>query len=524
MKVLLVDALAAGSGKRRSSLDVIGAGPRAIAGVLEVNGIQYNLRTAEDALRRPPKDVDVLMVSAMTMDAPVALKIARKYRHAVKILGGPITTDPTQVSLLGYDLGVWGEGEVALDSIIKSGGLEDPSNIPPETPNVIRVKRGRAVLGPTQRISRDELNTYRPSTEAVEYYTSTPHFRYARVYVEVERGCSNYLRPLLTANRKICKSCGSCLGRRAPVQECPQGIPPGCGYCSIPAVYGYPKSREKEAITAEVADLVSRRVQRVILSGADFLDFGRDEVALPIDPCEPGPNLSAVEDLLDGIRRVPEIRRGEVYVGIENVKPCLLTDEAIDLILGCLPDSVIHVGVETGDDAHSWLLGRPCPSSFTAERVIAAAQAGLRVYAYFIHGLPGQTAKTVAATVSMIERFYEAGVEKVTVYRFKPLPGSAFERMPPGPPASKDRLSGMIESAARQFNLRRKRQMVGSKLEVVMSGDVVTKYRVAYPFKEGPTCFVKGVPKNVPLGERAIVKVTSARSDRALVARYIGPA
>lgn len=523
MRVLLVDALAVGSGKRRSSLDVIGAGPRAVAGVLESNNIQYDLKTAEDVLRRPPKDVDVLMVSAMTMDASAARKLARRYGHAVKILGGPVTTDPAQVALLGYDLGVWGEGEAALDALIKSGRLNDPSNIPAEVPNIIRIQGGRAVLGPVGRLSREELDAYRPSTKAVESYTSTPHFRYARVYVEVERGCSNYFRPLLNADRRVCSRCGSCFGGD-PAQECPQGIPPGCGYCSIPAVYGFPKSRRKEAIISEVTELVSRGVQRIILSGADFLDYGRDDLGTPLHPCEPGPNLSAIEGLLNGICRIPKVRRGEVYVGIENVKPCLLTDEAISLILEYLPDSVVHVGVETGDDAHSRLLGRPCPSSLAAERVIAAAKAGLRVYAYFIHGLPGQTARTAAATVSMIERFYHAGVEKVTVYRFKPLPGSAFERMPAGPPAAKSPQSKVIESAARSFNLRRKREMVGSKLEVVMSGDVVGKYRVAYPFREGPTCFVRGVSRRVSLGERAIVEITGVRSDRSLIARYVGPA
>ena len=43
MKLLLVDALSAGQGSRKSSRDVIGAGPRTIAGVVEEFGGGWNV-------------------------------------------------------------------------------------------------------------------------------------------------------------------------------------------------------------------------------------------------------------------------------------------------------------------------------------------------------------------------------------------------------------------------------------------------------------------------------------------------
>ncbi len=524
-KILLVDALASGSGRRRSAVDVIGAGPRAVAGVLESRGFGYRLATAEEALSRRPGRVDVLMVSAMSTDEGAAARLAAAHPGAVRILGGPVTSDPSAVARLGYHLGVYGEGELALDALLGSGSLLDPASAPDDAPNLIRVRGGRAVLGPVRNLTREELNSFSPSTSAVRGYSRRPHWRYSRVYVEVERGCSNFRRPLLLADGSVCSSCGACLGASRPRISCPQGIPPGCGYCSIPAVYGPPRSRDPSAVAGEVSSLISLGVRRIVLSGADLLDYGRDLGGLPpTDPCDPGPNLGAVRRLLSSVASMPEVRSGRVYVGVENVKPCLLTDEAVGVLREILPDAVVHVGVETGDDAHAALLGRPCPSSEAAERVEAAARAGLRVYAYFIHGLPGQTAETAAATVSMMERFYRAGVEKVTVYRFKPLPGSAFWGLPPGPPARSSPESSAIERAARRFNLARKREMVGRRVEVLLSGDAVRGRVAAYPLREGPTVFVRGAPRGSGPGDRAEVLVTGVRSDRSVFGDYLGPA
>lgn len=521
MKVLLVDALASGSGRRRSSIDVIGAGPRQVAGILEMFGIEYRLVTAEEALRSKAREFDVLMVSAMTMDASAARRLAARHRRAVKVLGGPITNDPTVVSRLGYDFGIWGEGEASLARVIEVGGLSEPGRLTPEIPNLLLNRGGKVVAGPRRRLTPREFNSFFPSTEALRHYRFRPHYRYARVYVEVERSCSNFIRPAMLADRKICDVCGACLGSRPPLEVCPQGIPPGCGYCSIPATFGPPKSKDASNVVREIESLVALGVQRIILSGADFLDYGRDREGRALHPCEPGPNLGAVEDLLRLIASIPQVRDGRVYVGIENVKPCLLTDEAISLLSHYLPNPVIHVGIETGDDSHARILGRPCSSTLAEERARAAAEAGLRIYAYFIHGLPGQSMKTARATVEMMERLYRAGVEKFTVYRFKPLPGSAFESLQPGPPAREDRASALIESTARRLNVSRKREMVGKRLEVIFSPDFHRGARVAYPISEGPTCLVRGAPKSVRVGDRGYVLVTGLVSDRALLAEFL---
>ncbi len=523
-EVLLIDALAAGEGTRRSALDVIGAGPRTIAGILEKHGLPYRIVRVEDVLRKPSKfsKSNVVMVSAMTMDFKAAKRISRAFKTSFKVLGGPITCDPSVIAKLGYDIGIFGEGEVAVDSLLGLGLDEAKLEELRDISNLILVMDGKIYLTGHKILKKEDFNRYRPSFRAIRHYTSIPHFKASRVYVEVVRGCSNYNRALIMADMRKCKSCRACFGTNLPLRLiCPQGIPPGCGYCSIPAVYGYPKSRDLKMLIEEIRGLIKNGAKRIILSGADFLEYGREDIVdVPTHPSEPKPNLKAIEELLSTVTSIPEVRKGEVYVGVENAKASLLTEEAISLLSNYLPGAVIHVGIETGDDRHATLLGRPSAPSKDVEAIRSAIKAGLRVYVYFIHGLPGQTKETARKTANMMEKLYFIGVEKITVYRFKPLPCSAFENMPEGPSSSRDAASRIIERAARKFNLERKKELIGKDLKVVLAPGRRRRLRVAYPFREGPTVLVRSVPRDLKVGDVFRSEILSVASDRLVIGKF----
>jgi len=128
---------------------------------------------------------------------------------------------------------------------------------------------------------------------------------------------------------------------------------------------------------------------------------------------------------------VPE--EDHVYVSIENVKPRLFDDEAASIIAEHLPKSTIHLGCETGSEEHSFELGRPSSPSQALEATKTAVKHGLRPHVYFIHGLPGQTDETARKTIEIMNEMVRSGAEKITLYRFKPLPLSAFQACPPLP-------------------------------------------------------------------------------------------
>ena len=126
-----------------------------------------------------------------------------------------------------------------------------------EVPNLILIEKGKASLTAHEMLSKEDINRYKPSFRAIRHYTSIPHYKASRVYIEIVRGCSNFNRALLLADSQKCRACKACFGTNFSSRlVCPQGISPGCGYCSIPAVYGYPKSRDLHVLIEEIRGLI----------------------------------------------------------------------------------------------------------------------------------------------------------------------------------------------------------------------------------------------------------------------------
>jgi hypothetical protein len=81
LKALIVDALASGKGRRKATRDVIGAGPRTVAGVLEATGHEAKITPVECYLGTADDDYDALLVSGMTSDLQAVQRTVRKWRR-----------------------------------------------------------------------------------------------------------------------------------------------------------------------------------------------------------------------------------------------------------------------------------------------------------------------------------------------------------------------------------------------------------------------------------------------------------
>jgi len=529
MSFLIVDALGCGKGRRLATLDVIGSGPRIIAGVLEKHGfnvrvIHYNTLISNPSVLR---DFDFLLVSAMSVDFPAVRRIKSlwdKFSRGLAIIGGPIASDPYDAIVrAGFPLAVIGEGEETLEELLpyilkgelSRDKLSKIKGIAFSVENYFQVNQLRPIM------SRDKLNSYFPSVRAVREY---PNFFACRVYVEVVRGCSNYYRTTFSLpDGRKCIGCDLC--RSGDFEErynCPVNIPPGCGYCSVPSLFGPARSKSVDLIVNEIDELIKIGVRRIILSGSDFLDYGRDLLVDPkplTNPRDPPPNIDMIDELLSSIQNVVRGAECKVFIGIENVKPCLVNDDVARILGKYLRDSPVHIGCETGSIKHAYALGRPSSPDEVIRAVKILKRYGLRPYLYFIHGLPGQNLETAKATVAVMEKAVSIGVEKITVYRFQPLPMSAFGNFPRAPPAYKDPVSFMIWDAARKLNEKLKEKLVGKIVEAIVVKPISKKVSlVAYPFRHGPVIYVK-VPhefKESLIGKLVKIKVTRVISDRAV--------
>lgn len=534
MKALIVDCLARGGDGRKATLDVLGVGPRAVAGVLEREGIRYRLLSFEEYCSRAGRigDYDLLLVSGMTVDKSAVmktLKLWRNFNNGISILGGPISTGILHdYTLYSYDVIVWGECEKSLPKLLKCLRKRDGVRIEYEKLCEIkglayRFGDEKVFTGYPQLTTREELDKLTPSIKAVTHYRD---YWALRVYVEVVRGCSNFLRPKLRLpNGKKCIDCGICYSgdfkRRI---ECPLNIPPGCGYCSIPRVYGPSRSRSVDSIYEEVKNLIRLGVTRIVLSASDFLDYGRDWLVEPeplTDPVNPSVNLDAISSLLEKLTSIDEVGSGEASILIENIKASLVSEEIAKVLGEYLRGTPVHIGCETGCEEHAVLIGRPTTPNQVLEACKMLRKYGLRPYVYFIHGLPGQNWHTTRETIKAIRELSKIGVEKITVYRFKPLPETAFEKFPQGKPAYQDIKSRLIVEAVEKANLRSKEAFKGRVLRcVVVRSKKSREDGIGYPLLHGPVVRIRHGRKYV--GFLVDTKITSVEKERVVEGEVVG--
>lgn len=509
MRVAVVDCLATGRvGRRLSSVDVIGSGPRLVVGILKSLGVEAELFECSDVIEGRVRldDFDVLMVSGMSSDLTSMVAALRRWRgRGPAVAGGPACTDYEELLRYGFTAVVWGEAELSLPKLVEGLSSGDLGAVP----NVIYRESGRTVsrVKPGYAVE-PQLWSFQPDVESVKRYR---YYWASRVYVEVVRGCSNFLRttlplPLLKGGR--CSGCGVCRSGDLEARlSCPMGIPPGCGYCVVPALYGPARSRPVARIAEEIEGLVELGVRRVVLSAPDFLDYGRDWLVRPrplTDPREPPANLDAIEELLSSLHSIDRVSRGEVYVMIENVKPNLVSEEVAKLLGRYLRGTTVNVGLESGDPEHHVALGRPSRVEEVLRAVRLLREAGLRPYVYAIYGLPGESWRTVRNTIKVLRKAYRLGAERVILYRFRPLKASAFEGYPE--PRSGDPRNLALRRFVEALERRSKRQLLGKVVRVA----VVDRYGragdtyVGYTLPHGPVVVVRS-------GEDLVGKVVDVR-------------
>jgi radical SAM superfamily enzyme YgiQ (UPF0313 family) len=290
----------------------------------------------------------------------------------------------------------------------------------------------------------------------------------------------------------VCSECSNCDSDDADLRlDCPENIPPGCGFCSVPNTWGSPRSRSIDTIVKEIEDLLILGARRIVLEAPDFLDYHRGSFPLT-DPCSPPANVQAIRELLVKINELEWIYEERAHLSIENIKACLFSEEVARLLSELLPATSPNIGLETGSAYHSSQIGKCGSPKDVVRAVRLTIKYQMSPYIYFIYGLPEETEKTVNESIEMMELLSEIGAERIILYGFRALPGSAFAEFPE--PSSKYELGKRMQEAARMINRRKKDDYVGKEIRVVVSEPSWTKsdYTMVYPLGEGPLMTVQG--------------------------------
>jgi len=497
-RILIVDALSAGTGRRTSSRDSVGCGPRTVAGVFEKHDIGCRIYRVEDLLakRGPLRKFEHMAVSAMTMDWVAIQKLVQMWRQVKPkgkvMIGGPISAEPERVLReIKPDVVVIGEGEVTLTDLLQHGLLNDGAQLS-EVPGIAFMESDDPVVTSTRPyLSSTELSEkFAPSTVRIVDY---PAYQASKVYVEILRGCSNFRRTKLPLpDGTACTECSNCDSEDAEVRlDCPESIPPGCGFCSVPGTWGPPRSRTTESIVWEVRDLVDLGVHRIVLEAPGFLDYMRGEEPLT-NPCYPPANLDAIRNLIDSLNSIPQVVEGKVHIAIENMKACLFTEDVAKTLKESMISSSPNIGLETGSDYHMKQIGKCGNSSDVVRAVNIAQRFGMKPFVYLIYGLPGEDEETIKQSIKMMREVSAAGAERIILYGFRALPGSAFADFPES--SVRDDFGIRLRKEAEQINRQKKEQYVGTIVRGIAAEPSRTHhgFTMVYPLEEGPLMTVQG--------------------------------
>ncbi len=535
MQSLVVDALTLGEGRRDLTRDFIGAGPRMVAATLRACGFYARICRGEDFLRSSKsmtESFNACFVSGMTMDKPSVIAIARAWKRASPskpvVVGGPVSLEAA--SLLRnpeIDAVVQGEAEEILFKAFPAGTI--PSPFPADSPPAGFITRSST--SHEAGSGRDEKPPNRwPDLAWVEHHIDPaidllgPAYDNAwaaRVYVELLRGCSNQLYARLGQKGDyVCKDCGYCDVSgdfRVDIPNpCVAGTRPGCGFCSTAAASGPVRSFSIPYVVEQVRRCIDLGCHRIVLGGSDVLEFHREAFfkpgrTRPVMP--PAPNHDALNDLVNQLLGFEAVKRGDVQVLAENIKASLCDDEALG-ILARLPALAVSIGVETGSDEQLKQIGKSASTATIKHAVELLNKHGIRYHAYFIHSLPGQTRQTVQDSVGMMRWLEDSKAEKITIYRFKPLPGTAFEGFRVTG-TMLDEAEPMVREAMRINEAAKERYLNATVKILVAEHDFRDRSAaIAYMLQGGPKVKLKNCGQLVNDKKVHVARITGVISDK----------
>jgi len=540
MNALVIDAFT--ENKRDLNLQ-IGVGPRLIATVISDKGIVCDLAWFKSVEENPEilKGYSIILVSGFTASRKIISDILDLIYimnpSAVKIIGGPIVFDPDDYfSSSRFDIAVIGEGEKTIEALIDSkfdsGSMQDIKGV------AFKSAEKTIFTGYRAPLEKNELNRI----PDVRYVSAYPHYKFTRVSVECVRGCSNFNRPTIELpDGRKCIECKNCESEKLDERlNCPADIPPGCGYCCVPGMFGPPRSRKRAVIVKEIQRLIEVGVTKIALSAPDLLDYMRDEL-IPgtnlTDPFNPPPNYHELDKLLFEISSLKGVNES-VFISIDELKPTLLNEMILKIIAKHLPGSTIILVCESGSDEQLKEIGRPFPVKKNVELTKMASEMGLVALSFFINSLPNQTSDRMSSSLALMDDLENAGCHRALCYKLAALPATAFYGMS----VAENEYDKVIYDRAEELNLRTVKRYIGESQNVlvVVENHVFEprmkktgRHHTQKPFNcaigflkqdvgiYSPMFIIMDPDKNLKIGNRVRVTADRVLSPRAVIAHLI---
>ncbi|SFP47878.1 tRNA-i(6)A37 thiotransferase enzyme MiaB [Oscillibacter sp. PC13] len=230
-----------------------------------------------------------------------------------------------------------------------------------------------------------------------------------------------------------------------------------CSYCIVPYVRGRERSRDPEAVLAEVRELVAAGYKDITLLGQNVNSYGND--------LEIGYDFA---DLLAEIDRIP----GEYWIRFMSSHPKDATKKLFDTMARCGHVArQLHLPFQSGNDRVLREMNRRYTRSQYLELVNYAKEKmpGLVLTSDVIIGFPGETEAEAMDTVSLVE---EVGFDALFTFIYSPRPGTKAAAMPdPATRAEKQKWFDKLLEVQNRMSAALHAAYIGRTVRVLVDGE-----------------------------------------------------
>ena len=263
-----------------------------------------------------------------------------------------------------------------------------------------------------------------------------------------------------------------------------------CAFCVIPLVRGASRSRNSDAVLAEVARRVAQGHREVVLTGI---------------------NLGCYRDRAAGYDLPRLVREAGATLGLERLRlSSIEINHVNDALVSALRETPVvcrhlHVPLQSGDDDVLRAMGRRY-SVATYLRRLAPLREEFNLTSDVIVGFPTEDEHAFSNTLTTVR---EAGLTKIHVFPYSPRPGTATERDDAVPPEVKRDRSARLRAYSHDACVTRWRAKLGSD-------DVVLVDRPGRGYGDDYSPWV--VPTRLEVGRLARVRAAAVVEEGILAA------
>lgn len=230
-----------------------------------------------------------------------------------------------------------------------------------------------------------------------------------------------------------------------------------CSYCIVPYVRGRERSRDPEAVLAEVRQLVQEGYKDITLLGQNVNSYGND--------------LDISYDFADLLREIDQIE-GEYWIRFMSSHPKDATKKLFDTMAGSRHVArQLHLPFQSGNDRVLREMNRRYTRGQYQELVTYArtVMPGLVLTSDVIIGFPGETEAEAMDTVSLVK---EIGFDALFTFIYSPRPGTKAAEMPdPVPRTEKQKWFDTLLEVQNTESAARHRAYIGQTVRVLVDGE-----------------------------------------------------